>query len=429
MIRRRHPLALVLLVCALCAVGIVLYGCGSSDSQASSASDSGDGDARRVADGGTDPLDDAATQDAGPGCPRTAAAADRARKVVVSHPFAADAGVKAKEYEVVDLSADGTLSHPATPVTFSMGTALSAPIVFTPDGEIGLVAQDDGSIGVFRLPPGGGPPVVVHAAFDGGFYAGSIILTPDGARAWVLDSNVAKNNGGVYQVAIGCDGTLTSLGLVVPGGGATALSLLPDDPTKALLTAQKAFDSPADKDVHLIDLALMSTIGSAAPFGDTDAIASSIAVMPGGKHALVADNGPIVGSRLAAVSLTASGVAPVAVLDTPYPAAVVASPFGNAAIVLNDDSTDQIHVLSYDASNAATPFVITGELAYKFPKPQIPCTASVIERGSLRGTVLVSENLAVRKVVFTPAGGVTDAARLVWAETFTNIIGVVGVQP
>lgn len=205
------------------------------------------------------------------------------------------------------------------------------------------------------------------------------------------------------------------------------MTLLPGDPTKALLAATKAFQSPANTDVHLVDLNAHSLIGSAAGFGDMDAIVSSIAIMPDGKHALVADNGVVTGSRMAVMRLT-PGVAPLSILQTPYPAAVVASPFGNAAIVLNDDSTDEIHVLSYDATKPA-PFVITGELAYKFPKPQIPITASMIERGTLRGTVLIGENIGVRKVVFAASGAVTDAQKLSFPDGIPNVVGVVGVQP
>ena len=99
-----------------------------------------------------------------------------------------------------------------------------------------------------------------------------------------------------------------------------------------------------------------------------------------------------------------------------------------SAIALNGDSTDAIHVLSYDATRAA-PFVITGELAYKFAKPELPSTASSIDRGPLRGTVLVSENLGVRKVVFGADGAVTDVAKLAFPDGIANIVGVVGVQP
>ena len=425
---RLFSLSLVLLpLLPLAVVVSVVDGCGSSSATAADAPADAMSEATAVAADAQVP-EAAVPDDAKPaGCPRMAAAADRARKVVVSHPFGADGG-KTTAYEVVDLAADGTLSHPSTPVTFAMGTALSAPIVFTPDGEVGLVAQDDGSVGVFRLPAGGAAPVVVHAAFKGAFSAGGVVLAPDGARAWILDPNTEKNGGGVFEVAIHCDGTLAELGRVVPGGGATAMALLPGSATMALVAAQKAFDSPATNDLHLVDLGAGKRVSSTTPFGDLDPIVSSIAVMADGKYALVADDGPIVGSRVAVVGLVPM-LAPVAILQTPFPAAVVASPFGNAAIVMNDDSTDQIHVLSYDPSKPAAPFVITGELAYKFGKPQIPVTASVIDRGALKGSVFIGENTAVRKVVFMPNGTVVDGAKLSFAGGLETVIGVVGVQP
>lgn len=401
-------------------------GCGSSSSDSAPATVDGGGGSTDGPDPGTDgaPTPDAAG-DGGGGCPRVLAPADRARKVVISHPFKAS-GDKGLDFEVLDLSAAGLLTRPSTPVAFTMGTALEAPVVFTPDGEVGLVSQDDGSIGVFRFPAGGGPPVVVHAAFKGDFYAGGIILAPDGSHGWVLDANTSNNGGGVYEIVIACDGTLTSRGLVIPGGGATAMALLPTDPSKALLSAKQAFSSPANTDVHLVDLAARKLLGSVAAFGDLKAIVSSIAIMGDGKNALVADPGINTGDRVAVVGLGPTLTA-VGILQTPFPS-VVGSPFGNAAIVLNGDATNQIHVLSYDAAKPA-PFAITGELAYQFAKPQIPTTASGIDRGALRGTVLVGENLGVRKLVFGADGKVTDAARLGYPDAIANIVGVVGVQP
>ena len=411
---------------SLVLIHLASSGCGSSTRDDAPAT----GDAGVSSDANGPGVDSATAQDAaagdgGGGCPRVLAPADRARKVVVSHPFKAS-GEKALDFEVLDLSAAGVLTRPTTPVTFAMGTALETPIVFTPDGEVGLVSQDDGSIGVFRFPTGGGAPVVVHAAFQGDFYAGGIVLAADGSHGWVLDSNTGDNGGGVYEIVIACDGTLTSRGLVIPGGGATAMALLPTDPTKALLSAKQAFASPANTDVHLVDLAAHKVLGSVAPFGDQKAIVSSIAIMADGKNALIADDGINVGDRIAVVGLGTTLTA-LGVLATPFPS-VVGSPFGNAALALNGDSTNQIHVISYDATKPA-PFAITGELAYQFGKPQIPTTASAIDRGALRGTVLVGENLGVRKLVFGADGKVTDAALLTYPDGIPNIVGVVGVQP
>ncbi len=439
------PTALLALVAGLVATPLA---CGGSDGSANDGASPDAGAAEGSAidapttppgDGGGPPLDAPNTNDApaandapadGPslGCPRAPAAADRPRRVVVSHPFAVDGG-KATLFEVLSLSQAGTLTRPAAPVTFQMGTALDAPIVFTPDGEIGLVSQDDGSIGVFKL-PATGAPTVIHAAFAGNFYAGGLVLTPDGSTVYVLDSNVRKNGGGVYRIPIHCDGTLGTATLVVPGSGASAMALLPGDPTKAVLGATAAFDSAVNQDVHLVDLAAQTRIASASVFLDGMASVASLAVAPDGKFAILADNSFSAGSRIAAVAITPSFVPAGGILATPFPDGVAVSPYDDSAIVLNDDSTDQIHVLTYDPANAAAPFAIKGELVYKFGKPQIPISISLIDRGALKGTTFVGENIAVRQLTFGAGGAVTDTAKLVFPGGGNEtIIGVVGVQP
>jgi hypothetical protein len=350
------------------------------------------------------------------GCTRTPGEPDRARRVVVSHPFGQPAGTKAKLFEVLDLGATGTLAK--TGVTFSMGTALSAPIRFTPDGAIGLVAQDDGSIGVFRF-DGAGMPVVVHAAFKGGFYAGDVIVDGDGARAWVLDANTDNNGGGVYEIGIACDGKIEARGRVVAGGRANAMDFVPGTKRALLATGGSA------KIIDFAGAPMVAASGDAFP--DQDAIPSSAAVMPDGKYALVADNGFGAGSRVAAVALPA--VKRVLLLVTPNPAGVVASPFGNAALILNSDGKDALRVVKYDPANANAPFAITGEVAYRNGKPQLPSAAVMITRGTLRGRVLVAENTAVRQVRFTDQGAVEDVALTSFGPGIPSIVGTVGVQP
>jgi DNA-binding beta-propeller fold protein YncE len=328
-------------------------------------------------------------------------------------------GDEATAFEVLDLAPDGTMTRPAQRVTFQMGTALASPIVFTPDGAVGLVAQDDGSVGSFRF-DAAGSPTVVQAAYRNGFYASAVVVDPGGTRAWVLDANTAENGGGVYEVTIACDGTLTSQGLAIPIAPANAMAIFPGDPRKAVVASRG--------DLHIVDLRTKKSVSSGKPFGDDNALPSSVAVAPDGKYALVADDSVQGGNRMAWATLGATiGTGPT--LATPFPAAVAISPFANAAIVLNDDATDQIHVMSYDASSAGAPFVITGELAYKFGKPQIPTTVSTILRGDLEGRAFIGENLAVRELTFAANGTVIDTQKLELSGDHTSIVGVVGVQP
>src|SRR5665647_445189 len=99
---------------------------------------------------------DAAMPDASSisGCPRTPSPPDHARHVVVSRPYDT-AGAQAGGYEVLDLSETGTLTRPNR--LFTMGRAVTGTIAFTPDGEVGIAALDNGKLGVFRLAPDGTP--------------------------------------------------------------------------------------------------------------------------------------------------------------------------------------------------------------------------------------------------------------------------------
>src|SRR5688500_6626106 len=68
-------------------------------------------------------------------CTRRPPAADRARHVIVSHPYAPGGEMRSNAWEVLDLSETGTLSRPAR--TFEMGRAIVGEIAFTLDGRIG----------------------------------------------------------------------------------------------------------------------------------------------------------------------------------------------------------------------------------------------------------------------------------------------------
>lgn len=150
---------------------------------------------------------DPSSPDAGAAdCARAPAAADRDRFAVIAHPYR-DGGGNGQSYEVLRLDTAGTLTETGT--TFEMGRATGGRIVFSPDGGLGFVAQEDGTLGVFRIDEAG-DVTVVDPAFDGGFYAASVQMDPSGARVFVLDTQWRENGGGVYSVAVDCDDSVVT---------------------------------------------------------------------------------------------------------------------------------------------------------------------------------------------------------------------------
>jgi hypothetical protein len=363
------------------------------------------------------------TPDGSGGCPRTAGPADGPRHVVVARPYA-PGGAAASTWEVLDLSATGELTRPTPPRIFEMGRATSGAIAFTPDGEVGLVAQGDGTLGVFRL--AGGVPSVVHAAFAGAFYASRVVIDPRGDRAWVLDGNWRENGGGIYGVAIGCDGTLTETGLHAPAKLPAALVVTGD---RALVAAADIGVVTVGDDVHLVRWGEPpSNVDSADAFGAEDPIVGGAALTADGATFLVGDISQFSGApnRVAMVGIAGDVLTPLAALPVEDPAAIATSPFGDVAVVASAFG-DALVVL--DTGGPGGAWRVRGEVAYQGAGPQLPVDLAPITRGTLAGRVLVGEVSAIRQLAFRASGAVEDVGSLGFGGGVENIVGALGVTP
>ena len=368
---------------------------------------------------------DASVDAAGNPCPRPPAAADRTRAVVVSMPYTAGGG-QASTWALWTLDQAGALAD--TGQRFEMGRAVNGRVAFTPDGVVGLATQADGSLGVFRVEDGA--VTVVHARFRGSFYAERVVVAPDGASAWVVDPNWANNGGGVYRVDIGCDGTLTDRGRWFESKLAARLDVRGGRAVVA--AAEVGTGSPAGHDAHLVDWSQDPPVrlGGVDAFGDDKAIVAGFAVTADGKYALLGDYSEFSGlpNRVAVVGVGATALTATTVL-TPVedPVAIVASPFDDAALVVSGYG-DAIFALDY-APAAATPFTRLRALTYSGTRPQLPGDAVLVERGALRGLVLVVENTGLRRVRFAGGGAVTDLGKTSTGTGTAAIPGALGVQP
>jgi DNA-binding beta-propeller fold protein YncE len=417
------------LVCGLSALLAGASACSSSSDSAAAPPSTGDVDAAPSSTGG----DASAAADTGadPACPRTSNTTDRVRKVIVSHPNDANAD-KAKDYEILELGLDGNLTRNGP--RFSMGRNFDAPIVFSPDGVIGVAVQDDdGTLGIFRFDPGATAPVVVDPGFGKGlFYADWIAFSPDGSRVFVADINRTAS-GGVHEVAIGCDGTPTYEGHVLTAPGSGALAFVPGT-SRALVMAASAQGVPAGNDALLVDLtagATPSVAASVSLFGDDELDPHGIGITPDAKLALVPDGNEAFGThRLGVLSLDQGAVQKVTVADLESPSGIVVSPYGNAALVTaaGGPSVDGLIGVKIDPKSSTSPVTITGKIAAT-PKPQLPTGPVLIQTGALRGLVLVSEVDGIRRVRFEPDGSLTDLGLYVLQGGLEASPGSVGVQP
>jgi len=386
-------------------------------------------------DGGTSAADAASISDAhisvdaAPVCIRPPGAADAVRKVVIAHPYD-DAGMQYGGYEVYELSGDGQIA--STGVTFEMHRAFDGVIAFTPDGKLGFASQDDGTVGIFRI-NGDRRVDVLDAAYDGegddNFYATSVVMGAGGSIAYVLNSQWRENGGGIYALRINCDDTITYLGAVAAAKLPYGLHLLAGD-SRAVVIADDVLDS-ATGGVHLLSWGdSPGVLATADLFSDDQAIIAGTAVTADGHYVLAGDNSQFSGvdNRVAVASIAGDTLTAIQVL-TPIedPIAIVTSPDNDAALVVSGLG-DALFELDYAPTNTTTPFSMVGELSYSGAGPQLPAGAVLIDRGGLRGRVVIAENTGIRQVQFE-SGAITDLGATSTGSGLGAIVGAIGVQP
>jgi len=344
--------------------------------------------------------------------------------VVVSHPFD-EGGAPSSTYRVLSLSSDGQIRAGER---FTMGSAHPAAIAFLPDSSTGVVAQEDGNVGVFRLDRDG-RPTVIHPGLAGSFFASGVRTSSHGNRVWVLDAEWIVHGGGIYSFDVQPDGTCQEQRQVLKAKLPYALEWLSGSTTRAVVAGHDIIGSPEGTDLHILDLkSAPRRTASATAFGDGEAIVSAMALTSDERYALVADNNEYSRppNRVMVAAVGEDEIVPVqAFTPIPDPVAMVASPFGGPVLVTSGYG-NAIFVLDYDPHDRVAPFSFRGELAYHGAPPSLPGVAVCIERGRHAGRAFIAESDGLRRVDFLPtAGGVVD--RGVWKMDVSP--GALGVAP
>lgn len=367
-----------------------------------------------VSDGAADAFD--AGLDTRPSCSRSIGDPDRERFVVLSHPFA----TPDNSFSVHRLSVDGELT--ATDEEFTMGRAPGGVIAFSADGVVGVVAQNDGTLGIFRMATNGAV-TVLEAGRSGAAYASSVVADPSDIHVfWVLDGNTVGNDGGIYRLELDCDGAVMSDVLALAADLPYGLAF--ESTGQALVFARAAGESTSG-DVHRVDLSTGAVSGSADIFEDTDWVGGGFAVS--GAHAFAGDvsNFSALPNRVGVAS-SGDALGFAGRVEVEDPLAIFVSPFDDRLLVVSGFG-DAFFVSDYDPT-APEPLSDAAELAYADGHPALPGAGVMIERGVARGLVLVSENQAVHRVRFV-AGDVVDEGRYELGEGVDVIPGAIGVQP
>jgi hypothetical protein len=363
---------------------------------------------------------DAAVDGPASACPRTPKAADRTRHIVVAKPYDT-AGAKANVFEVIEVSATGQLTRPNR--TFTMGRGAFGSIAFTPDGKVGMLAQEGGTLGVFTIDDAG-EVTVVHAALEGEVYASRVYADPDGEHAWILDTNWREHGGALYRATIGCDGALSDIMMVAPSRLPSGVAFFEG---RMLVAAADIGDSmTAGHDVHLFDRAMPpALVAGADAFGDDLQIVAGSALSADGATYFIGDASAGGNNRVAIVGVTPTGMTPLARLPLDDPQGIATSPFGDVAIVTTAIG-DAITIL--DKQGAGATWRIRGPVSTP-SKPLLPGDVASVHAGMLRGRVFVSENVSIRQLAFREDGTVENIGSLAFGSGLENILGAIGITP
>lgn len=348
-------------------------------------------------------------------------AAGHARHVVLSYPYTA-AGGSAKAWKVLALEADGSLG--AVTDTLTMGRAVHGRIAFTPDGRLGFAPQDNGTLGVFAFDAQGRAKVLA-AELDPGVYATAVAV--DGDRLLLVNPNWAESGGGVYAAALDCDGNVGPAARLYTAKNAVDVAVRGNG--DHLVVARAAGDATFG---HLHQLRAGSgawtRVDSVDLFGHDEAILTAIALMADERFALVAQNSEFSAepNAIGVARLDGAGLLAEDPIEVNDPVSLVASPYGDAALVVSGYG-NAVRILSYDPA-ASTPIKDLGEPAYIVSRPSLPGDA-VLVGASHPGQVLVVENVAVRRFRFDPKAKLVDLGRTAAGSGTASIPGAIGVQP
>ena len=302
------------------------------------------------------------------------------------------------------MSADGTLSRPGKVLEMA-GPTQGIPS-FTPDGAVAIVPMGEkaGLASIVFDAQGNAKIATASFAPDGKLYADRVVIDETGSRAFVLDSNVDKNGGGIYEVRIACDGTLSLVGKVLASEKAAQLALLTG--TKGVYAGGILGKS---EDLHAFELPAApgdaKATASLSVFGDGKSVASSLTATPDGKYVVVTDTGYEVGNRLAVVDVGTFTTKQRLTVDAPE--AFVVSPFGNAMMLVQSDTFDAYVPVTY-APDAPAPLALGTKISAS-KKVELPTRPQVMKNGALKGFVYVVEVSGIRTLRFDGQGKLADA--------------------
>ena len=300
------------------------------------------------------------------------------------------------------------LTQGEDPVGFTMGRAISGQVHISSDGSWGAVAQQDGTLGIFRNEQG--TISVLETAWrvevDGeSIYASTLWLDSQKGALWITDPNWPDNGGGLFRAMLDCEtGLILETEKVFSSKNGYAVRPIDDD---WMYLGRERDGEPHQLSIFDDDGEIIAQ-GNA--FDDDESIFS--ALDGDGENILVADNNEFssIPTRVSHMNWDGNALAQVHTLEVEDPIgiaiiddwAMIASGYGNA-------------VLQYQMSTQSLRSVM-----------DIPLPSSMIRNDRV---VYIAGNTGIYKleVSSTGAGAHEEVLGLRGVEGIIGAFGVFGV--
>ena len=159
-----------------------------------------------------------------------------------------DCREQAEPWMVVSKPFDGAQTEWATGTlqglegSMTLGRTFANEVAWTPDGQVGAVAHEDGSLSVWTRE---GP---LAAAMSGEWYASRVVAHPSGRAFIIVDGNWPNNGGGLFTLPINCDNSLGTVERLNTSKLATDVVFVGDE---ALVVAVEVEGHPGH--IHRLD--------------------------------------------------------------------------------------------------------------------------------------------------------------------------------
>lgn len=207
-------------------------------------------------------------------------------------------------------------------VVFSMGRSSIGEISISADGSWGIVPQDDGSVGVFRVQDGQLTVLqenLMLSTAEREIYTAQVWLDSRTGTLWITDTNWPDNGGGLFTADIDCSsGSIGAAEEIFPSKNAFGVAPFSEE----VLVFVSRESEELTQQVTLFETNTYDFLHTGQAFDDDEAIFSALAT--DGENILIGDNSAFSGipNRVSHLRVTNDSLESVSLFELQDPISI-----------------------------------------------------------------------------------------------------------